>query len=147
MPSEALPVVVHVGGIHDTAILRQTGAKLILSLKRRKNKPTGSVLTVGCWCKECSETCPVHRIGPFLTNVPEGVKAFPDISAASALSGLRDTLALLGVANAESYRCHDWRRGHARDLQASGIPLNVEHVVLDGRNRVRRSIAHHIKCR
>ena len=85
-----------------------------------------------CWCKEYSETCPVHRIGPFLASVPEGVKAFPDISAASALSGLRRTLALLRIANAESYRCHDLRRGHARDLQASGIPLNVEHVVLNG---------------
>ena len=29
-------------------------------------------------------------------------------------------LSLLCVANAESYRTHDLRRGHARDLQARG---------------------------
>ena len=29
-------------------------------------------------------------------------------------------LSLLSVANARSYRTHDLRRGHARDLQAKG---------------------------
>ena len=147
LPSEALPVVAHAGGVHGTAVLRQTGEKLILSLRRRKNKPTGSELTVGCWCRECKETCPVHRIDPFLASVPEGAKLFPNISAANALSGLRNTLALIEVGRAESYRCHDLRRGHARDLQASGIPLNLEHFLLDGCTLVRRSIAHHITCR
>ena len=32
-------------------------------------------------------------------------------------------LALLGVSDANTYRTHDLRRGHARDMQAAGKPL------------------------
>ena len=31
----------------------------------------------------------------------------------------------MGIANASLYRCHDLRRGHAKDLQESGAPLRV----------------------
>ena len=39
------------------------------------------------------------------------------------LSRLRRRLVDLGIAVARSYRTHDFRRGHARDLQASGASL------------------------
>ena len=32
-------------------------------------------------------------------------------------------LAEVGIADAPMYRCHDLRRGHARDLQANGAGL------------------------
>ena len=31
----------------------------------------------------------------------------------------------MGIDNASLYRCHDLRRGHAKDLQESGAPLWV----------------------
>lgn len=33
-------------------------------------------------------------------------------------------LKVLGVDQAQAYRCHDIRRGHALDLQLSGAPLH-----------------------
>ena len=45
---------------------------------------------------------------------------FAAITPASALAVLRDILNKIGVANAESYRTHDFRRGHAQDLVESG---------------------------
>ena len=36
---------------------------------------------------------------------------------------LRSLLVAVQVPNAEKHRTHDLRRGHARDLQASGAPL------------------------
>ena len=37
---------------------------------------------------------------------------------------LRRVLGILGVDQAEIYRCHDIRRGHALDLQLAGSPLH-----------------------
>ena len=45
---------------------------------------------------------------------------FPAITPASALGVLRGILTNLDVANADSYRTHDFRRGHAQDLVESG---------------------------
>ena len=46
-----------------------------------------------------------------------------DISAASALGRLRSMLCELNVESALAYRTHDFRRGHARDLQENGSNL------------------------
>ena len=54
-----------------------------------------------------------------------GARPFASISAAAALGVLRAILGKLDVANASKYRCHDLRRGHARDLQMSGKPLHL----------------------
>ena len=42
---------------------------------------------------------------------------------ASALSATRELLTLLEIPKAAKYRTHDFRRGHARDLQSSGATL------------------------
>ena len=91
-----------------------------MQLNRRKNKPQGSRLVRGCWCKECSKTCPVHVLGPMLDELQHGEKMFPGISAGEALRMLRVMLTALGIAKAQQYRTHDLRRGHAKDLQLSG---------------------------
>ena len=49
-----------------------------------------------------------------------GEKLFPGLTGARALQVLRVILHGLGVQEHMSYRTHDLRRGHARDLQLSG---------------------------
>ena len=75
---------------------------------------------VACWCSESKETCPLHVLGPVLEGCTHGAMLFPAITPASALGVLRDLLTKLGVANADAYRTHDFRRGHAQDLVESG---------------------------
>ena len=62
----------------------------------------------------------MHQLGPMIDAAAVGSKPFSAISPAVALGTLRALLAELKVENAELYRCHDLRRGHARDLQQSG---------------------------
>ena len=65
-------------------------------------------------------TCPVCVLGPIVDKVPAGTALFGGISAADALRWLRVLLTGLGVEDAMSYGTHDFRRGHALDLQLSG---------------------------
>ena len=41
----------------------------------------------------------------------------------SPLCEIRSVLEFLGIADATSYRTHDLRRGHARDMQAAGCSV------------------------
>ena len=93
---------------------------LHLNVCDRKNKDKGSRLVRGCWCNESKETCPLHVLGPVLDDCTHGAMMFPAITPASALGVLQDLLTKLGVANADAYRTHDFRRGHAQDLVESG---------------------------
>jgi len=68
-------------------------------------------------------TCPVHVVGEMVKGMRYGERPFAEISATAALSTLREALVGIGVASAQLYRCHDLRRGHAKDLQESGAPL------------------------
>jgi len=126
LPSETLPVVVvkdeQLGCRAPCQILAKDD-QLILRLKRRKNKPRGSVLIRRCWCQQSRRTCPVHVVGKLVNSCEHGVKLFDGITPAFALGALRDMLSLLQVPQADMYRTHDLRRGHALDLQLSGAPL------------------------
>ena len=90
----------------------------------RKNKLAGSRLLRKCWCivgdAESLETCPVHVVGKLLESVAEGTFLFEGITAADALRVLRKILHEVHVEEAAIYRTHDFRRGHALDLQLSG---------------------------
>ncbi len=55
--------------------------------------------------------------------MPEGARPFAAINKARALADLRAMLKAIGVAEAECFRTHDVRRGHAEDLLESGAPL------------------------
>ena len=85
MPSEALQIQAWSGA----CCLTVEGDSVILSLEKRKNRPGGSRLTRGCWCKQSRSTCPLHVLGPVLGRSARGDRLFPGISAASALSVLR----------------------------------------------------------
>ena len=66
-------------------------------------------------------TCPVHVLGPIVDQCPPGAALFGGITAADALSTLRAMLSAMGVQDAAAYGTHDFRRGHALDLQLSGM--------------------------
>ena len=129
VPSEGIPVVA--GGSDSAPSLTKEGEKsLVLRLPRRKNKPMGSRLVRGCWCKESAATCPLHVLGPWLANTPAGSRLFPNVTPTSALATLRGMLKDLEVENARLYRTHDFRRGHAKDLQLAGeflIHAQIDH--------------------
>ena len=77
----------------------------------------------GCPCKESKTTCPLHVLGPWLEDCTDGSPLFPSVTAAGALRVLRTMLADLSFPHAAEYRTHDFRRGHAKDLQVSGRRL------------------------
>ena len=118
VPSEAIPVTA--GGRGSSKLTRE-GEFLVLSLARRKNRPAGSRLARNCWCKECQRTCPLHVLGPVLDGRRQGLRVVLGVTAAGALKVLREMLAVLGVDQSVEYRTHDLRRGHAKDLQMSGV--------------------------
>ena len=98
LPSEALPMRSECPETCDgQALLKKDGEKLVLKLGRRKNRPLGSQLVRGCWCQESATTCPVHRLGTYLQEVPAGGSLFAGITAAKALGKLRDILWILGA--------------------------------------------------
>ena len=121
LPSEALPVTAGKGS--GPCALYREGDKMILELERRKNVPTGSKLVRGCWCKESPATCPLHILDPLVASCAFGQRVF-DVSPASALGVLREVLSEMGIDQAENYRTHDLRRGHAQDLVDSGMYCN-----------------------
>lgn len=129
LPSEALPAVA--GRDRDvpeaSAILSKTsgdaGVELVLTLRRRKNKLGGSRLVRGCWCSKSPTVCPVHVLGPIVDATPEGQPLFPGLTARTAMCSLRAILKALKVKDSHAYGTHDFRRGHALDLERSGAPL------------------------
>ena len=66
-------------------------------------------------------TCPVHILTPLIFQCDSGERLFRGITAAGALDALRAMLTGIGVSAPEQYRTHDLRRGHALDLQLSGM--------------------------
>ena len=70
----------------------------------------------------------MHALWQILEKAPRGKRLFHKISAAQALDSLRYVLAILKVKDADKYRCHDIRRGHALDLQASGHERASRHI-------------------
>ena len=125
VPSEALPICVGSGGALDGQQSTVCVEKdvVVLHLRRRKNQPLGSTLKRYCWCASCPVTCPVHTLGVYFNSLDFGAQPFSWFSAADALKCLRGFLEFLKVPEADLYRCHDLRRGHARDLQAMGKTL------------------------
>ena len=118
-PSEAIPATVGTG----LSAIELEGHQMTLLLKRRKNKPQGSKLVRSCWCAASSITCPLHVFGPWVDATPRGSRVFPNMSSGGALHALREMLSILGIPKAEEYRTHDLRRGHAKDLQVSGLQM------------------------
>ena len=58
-----------------------------------------------------------------MKSLPCGTKPFAVFSAAEALFYLRSILHHLNIERPDAYRTHDFRRGHARDMQERGATL------------------------
>ena len=116
LPSEALPLRARTGSMH----LTWEGGQVLAVLQRRKNKPAGSRLVRQCWCKSSPMTCPLHVLWKWAEKAPAGALLFAGVTEHSALVTLRMLLRSLAVPRACEYRTHDFRRGHAKDLQLSG---------------------------
>lgn len=126
VPSEALPIVLGgVGSEHGKlqSVIELLPDQIVLHLARRKNRPQGSVLSRKCWCSSCKRTCPIHVLAVFLGQFDAGAQPFANISRGSALAGLKAMMSALRIPKAGSYRTHDFRRGHTKDLAESGSSL------------------------
>ena len=125
LPSEALPIVRgDIGFAHKSdhaSIVFMDSEHLCLRLRRRRNKPDGNLLKRAWWCCQCQIA--VHSLWPYFEKLKVGDMAFPGIYAGKALHQLRTMLEVLGIENAPTFRCHDLRRGHAKDLQLRGANL------------------------
>ncbi len=55
--------------------------------------------------------------------LPVGSKPFAEYTQGKALAILRGALLTIGTEDAKLYRTHDFRRGHAKDLQMNGASL------------------------
>ena len=128
LPSEALPIVVGSTGAgaesdRHKCVIHPGETTVSLRLAWRKNRRGPSTLSRSCWCKRCRATCPVHVLGSFLASFPESAAPFAQFRPLQVLAIIRETLLRLGVPNAQWYRTHDFRRGHAQDLAKRGARL------------------------
>lgn len=122
VPSEALPLVIQDQPDESNSLqsrLECKAGELILPLRERKNRPQGAVLGAKCWCAQDRALCPIHGLMPYFIQKPSGSVVFHGVTQNRATQHLRDMLAQLEVPRAREYRLHDFRRGHARDLQKS----------------------------
>lgn len=86
-PSEALPAIKGIDGREEgsNSVLFRDGEKIVLVLRRRKNKPNGSRLAKKCTCQKSAASCVFHLIGRLLDETPVGARVFGGITA----SGVR----------------------------------------------------------
>ena len=117
---------------------------LCIKLKSRKNRPEGSLLRRSCSCAAHPRMCVAHELwNGYMEQLELGAQPWADITPSSARDELRSTVAALDVRSTFSqqhahiavhcscvqvkspmlYGTHDFRRGHALDLQQSGAPL------------------------
>ena len=123
LQSEALPISKNKTAAHhlgQEAVVTLEGEEVVLRLERRKNWQNGSVIRRKCWCDSCSQTCPIHVVWKFFSDLPDGAQPFAAISYQDALMQLRGSMAILGVKAHNTYGTQDLRRGHAQDLKAAG---------------------------
>ena len=103
LPSEALPMVRGDGGPmvgEQSTLYLDSGGRLCLALRRRKNRQGGSLLRRTCACAACPSVCPVHALwGQFFSLLPIGTKPWSQVSADRARRQLRSTLERLQVAH------------------------------------------------
>jgi hypothetical protein len=134
LPSEALPIVWKdsPSAIEGKATMFMENNMLVLLLARRpqlrrkcsdgglcaacadilrKNKPGGSRIERPCWCQSSPDTCPVHVLGRWLGEQPNGARPWARVYPSMARDDLRRLLGRLNVPNHSAYRTHDLRRG------------------------------------
>ena len=119
VPSEALPMrkgtPVGQRAHQCQSLIWREDDCVCMRLLRRKNRPHGSgVMRRKCSCPGASRFCLVHYVWDgYVANLEEGEQLFEGISDGFARTRLHALLRQLAVPDAELYRLHDFRRGHA----------------------------------
>jgi len=133
LPSEALPMV---RGCADSlreghqSVLYMDDDTLCLYLRRRKNKSTPTVIKRMCTCTGSPALCPVHQLWfKLFEPLDIGTAPWARFTANRVRDSIRSCLGSLRVPNASLYGTHDFRRGHACDLQEAGVPIDQIRVV------------------
>ena len=127
--SELMPAVLceEVRTLDDAAETKSTlsvkGDKVTLRLAWRKNSREPIVLVRECWCDKLKAACPVCRTRELLRLYGHGVAPFTILSCTAHRRIMKRHLAASDLL--ETMTFHSFRRGHARDLAASGVPLAV----------------------
>ena len=121
VPSEAIPL--QWDGEHSRIQLAGTSASI--TLMRRKNLSTPSVLERRCCCESSGERlCAVHWLHRLHKLRRSDGRVFA-ISASVFLTKVREFAAECGVANAHRIGTHAFRRGMAQDIISAGGSLAV----------------------
>ena len=131
VPSEALPIrkmkPTDEGADDQQSIIWRDKDDICLRLRTRKNRRSGSgVMRRKCSCPGGRSTCLVHTLWEsWLIFWPDGEALWADLSPQYVIRRLRADLATMTfpVTDPEKYGTHDFRRGHAEDMRASGRPL------------------------
>ena len=126
VPSECLGLQFDCVAEHSSLQIRQVGDRqgLVLSLRRRKNLPQGSVLQRACTCPQDQTMCAMHAL--LAWNRSRGrawtgpLFSYP---ASSFSRDLRKALVDLGIEDAHAYSSQSFRRGTAQELASSGGSL------------------------
>jgi len=127
VPSEALPLSFDAPQEHSSLAIRQESDRqvLVLSLRRRKNVPAGTVLKRACSCTAARDLlCPVHALSEWHARTGRAWSGrlfrYPPTSFRRDLQrAVRD----LGLENPESFSSHSFRRGTAQDMSLVGSSL------------------------
>ena len=101
---------------------------LVIRFARRKNLPSGCILSRPCFCNLASTKAkklrPVHVIWPAIAaRVRPGGKLFPGFSDQNANAQIRDVLKKLEAPSAQSYTSHGYRWVAAQELKEKGIAM------------------------
>ena len=118
VPSELLPLS------YERCLEVDGGRTLQVELKRRKNRPQGSVLRRSCRCPEDKLMCPVHAVRELLRvqrRQRKGPMFF--VTPAAFTKGLRRHAEAAGLVRAQQRCSHEFRRGTARELVKQGGTL------------------------
>ena len=92
-------------GVQSVIFLDEHTGELCLRLRRRKNRPQGSLLKRVCCCKGSIEICPVHILWEsFFKRMEPGCAPWAHVSATLARTRLRESLHALQVSGSCSQR-------------------------------------------
>ena len=130
-PSEAVPCLWGTQAeVHDlppdrhSALWVSSSATVFLRLKKRKNRPEGSLLQRPCICKsDVNPMCLGHRLLRRLPQVQAGWRVC-SLSAKQMLCKLHRLLSVLQVAGPDRYTWKSFRAGKATSLALAGNSIH-----------------------
>ena len=111
-------------GRHSAVVLHD--GHLHVRLRKRKNRPGGSLMSRPCSCFQSGGDilCAPHGLAPLLKNLNAGDRLFHG-SPAHFLALFRRALSMLQIPNGEQFGFKAFRAGRATQLAKEGKPVHV----------------------